>query len=130
VQRDSTPRGYYRVLPAPGNDRTQTSNRPDSLDWCATPATLYFHVVFTVPELIAEIAFYNKETVYGILFRAIAETLLTIARDPKHLGAEIGFFAILHTSKIHFGNPDSVGAKEGNTSNGAISRVKAGSRVV
>jgi hypothetical protein len=57
----------------------------------------YFHVVFTLPEKIAEIAFYNKETVYGILFRATSETLLAIARDPKHLGAEIGFFAILHT---------------------------------
>jgi hypothetical protein len=57
----------------------------------------YFHVVFTLPKQIAEIAFYNKETVYGILFRATSETLLTIARDPKHLGAEIGFFAILHT---------------------------------
>jgi len=57
----------------------------------------YFHVVFTLPEQIAEIAFYNKETVYSILFRATSETLLTIARDPKHLGAEIGFFAILHT---------------------------------
>jgi len=57
----------------------------------------YFHVVFTLPEQIAEIAFYNKETLYGILFRATSETLLTIARDPKHLGVEIGFFAILHT---------------------------------
>jgi hypothetical protein len=57
----------------------------------------YFHVVFTLPEQIAEIAFYNKETVYNILFRAASETLLTIGRDPKHLGAEIGFFAILHT---------------------------------
>lgn len=57
----------------------------------------YFHVVFTVPEQVAEIAFYNKETVYGILFRATSETLLTLARDRKHLGAEIGFFAILHT---------------------------------
>jgi hypothetical protein len=57
----------------------------------------YFHVVFTLPEQMAEIAFYNKETVYGLLFRATSETLLTIARDPKHLGAEIGFFAILHT---------------------------------
>jgi len=57
----------------------------------------YFHVVFTVPEPIARIAFYNQEVVYGILFRAAAETLLTIARDPNHLGAEIGFFAILHT---------------------------------
>lgn len=57
----------------------------------------YFHVVFTVPEPIARIAFYNKEVVYGMLFRAASETLLTIARDPQHLGAEIGFFGILHT---------------------------------
>lgn len=57
----------------------------------------YFHVVFTIPEQLAPIAFHNKEAVYGILFRAASETLLTIARDPKHLGAEIGFFAILHT---------------------------------
>ncbi len=57
----------------------------------------YFHVVFTLPEPIARIAFYNPETVYAILFRTAAKTLLTIARDPKHLGAEIGFFAILHT---------------------------------
>jgi hypothetical protein len=57
----------------------------------------YFHVVFTVPEQIAQVAFYNKETVYNILFHATAETLLTIAGDPKHLGAGIGFFAILHT---------------------------------
>jgi hypothetical protein len=57
----------------------------------------YFHVVFTIPEEAARIAFYNPETVYGILFRTAAETLLTIARDPKHLGCEIGFFAILHT---------------------------------
>src|ERR1035438_1240110 len=57
----------------------------------------YFHVVFTVPDPIAQIAFYNKDIVYDILFRATAETLLTIARDPQHLGAEIGFFAVLHT---------------------------------
>jgi hypothetical protein len=57
----------------------------------------YFHVVFTLPEKIAEIAFYNKEAVYGILFRAASETLLTIAADPKHLGAHIGFFGVLHT---------------------------------
>jgi hypothetical protein len=57
----------------------------------------YFHVVFTVPEEIARIAFYNPEVVYGILFRTAAETLLTIARDPQHLGAETGFFAVLHT---------------------------------
>jgi Putative transposase/Transposase zinc-binding domain len=57
----------------------------------------YFHVVFTVPEDIAAIAYQNKDLVYGILFRATAETLSTIAADPKHLGAEIGFFAVLHT---------------------------------
>ena len=57
----------------------------------------YFHVVFTVPEEIAVIAYQNKAVVYGILFRAASETLRTIAADPKHLGAEIGFFAVLHT---------------------------------
>jgi hypothetical protein len=57
----------------------------------------YFHVVFTLPAPVAEIAFHNKETVYAILFRAAAETLTTIAADPKHLGAEIGLVAVLHT---------------------------------
>src|SRR6202049_3499069 len=59
--------------------------------------TQYFHVVFTVPEQIATIAYQNKRELYGILFRATAQTLFTIAADPKHLGAEIGFFAVLHT---------------------------------
>jgi hypothetical protein len=59
--------------------------------------TRYFHVVFTLPEEIAEIACQNKPVVYGILFRAAAETLRTIGADPKHLGAELGFFAVLHT---------------------------------
>ena len=59
--------------------------------------TQYFHVVFTLPEQIAPIAYQNKKVVYGILFRATAETLRTIAADPKHLGAEIGFFAVLHS---------------------------------
>ena len=64
----------------------------------------YFHVVFTLPEAIASIAFYNQDAVYDMLFRATAETLLTIARDPQHLGAEIGFFAVLHTwgQNLHF----------------------------
>jgi hypothetical protein len=57
----------------------------------------YFHVVFTVPEAINSIAYQNKEVVYGLLFRATANTLQTIAADPKHLGAAIGFFAVLHT---------------------------------
>ena len=59
--------------------------------------TQYFHVVFTLPEQIAAIAYQNKKVVYGILFRATAETLRIIAADPKHLGAEIGFFAVLHS---------------------------------
>jgi hypothetical protein len=59
--------------------------------------TQYFHVVFTVPQPIAAVALQNKQIVYNILFRAAAETLRTIAADPKHLGAQIGFFAVLHT---------------------------------
>src|SRR5580693_1948267 len=59
--------------------------------------TQYFHLVFTLPQQIAAIAYQNKRELYGILFRATAQTLLTIATDPKHLGAEIGFFAVLHT---------------------------------
>jgi hypothetical protein len=57
----------------------------------------YFHVVFTLPEEIAAIAYQNKAVIYNVLFTATAETLLTIAADPKHLGAQIGFFAVLHT---------------------------------
>jgi hypothetical protein len=57
----------------------------------------YFHVVFTLPAPVAEIAFQNKETVYAILFRTAAETLRRIAADPRHLGAEIGLVAVLHT---------------------------------
>ena len=64
----------------------------------------YFHVVFTVPEPIASIAFYNKTAVYDIVFRAASRTLLTIAGDPKRLGVEIGFFAVLHSwgQNLHF----------------------------
>jgi len=57
----------------------------------------YFHVVFTVPAEIEVIAFQNQTVVYDILFRAASETLRTMAGDPKHLGAEIGFLAVLHT---------------------------------
>jgi hypothetical protein len=60
-------------------------------------ATEYFHVVFTVPEPIAAIAYQNKRALYNLLFHASAETLRTIAADPRHLGAEIGFLVILHT---------------------------------
>jgi hypothetical protein len=57
----------------------------------------YFHVVFTVAQEVAALALQNRRAVYRILFHAASETLLTIARDPKHLGAEIGFLALLHT---------------------------------
>ncbi len=56
----------------------------------------YFHVVFTVPDEVAVIAFQNQTVVYDILFRAVSETLRTIAADPEHLGAEIGFLGVLH----------------------------------
>ena len=57
----------------------------------------YYHVVFTMPPQAAEIAFQNKRVVYAILFRAAAEALREIAADPRHLGAEVGAVAVLHT---------------------------------
>jgi len=57
----------------------------------------YYHLVFTLPAPISDIAYYNKSVVYGILFKAAAETLCTIARDPKHLGARVGATLVLHT---------------------------------
>ena len=71
-------------------------------DWLAARETdllrvSYFHVVFTLPAEIAPIAYQNKAVVYDLLLRTAAETLLTIAADPKHLGARIGATAVLHT---------------------------------
>src|SRR5277367_220741 len=57
----------------------------------------YYHVVFTLPAPISDIAYTNKSVIYGLLFQATAETLLTIAADPKHLGARIGMLLVLHT---------------------------------
>jgi hypothetical protein len=57
----------------------------------------YFHVVFTLPEPLAQLSLQNKREMYDLLFRATAETLQTIAADPQHLGAQIGFFCILHS---------------------------------
>jgi hypothetical protein len=59
--------------------------------------TRYVHVVFTLPASLASLALQNQKLVYGLLLRASAETLLEVARDPRHLGAEIGFFGVLHT---------------------------------
>jgi hypothetical protein len=65
-----------------------------SRDLLPTP---YVHVVFTLPHQLAPLALQNKREIYGLLFRTSAETLLQVARDPRHLGAEIGFFSVLHT---------------------------------
>jgi putative transposase/transposase-like zinc-binding protein len=59
--------------------------------------TRYVHMVFTLPRELAPLVLQNKKVVYDLLFRASAETLLEVARDPKHLGAEVGFFSVLHT---------------------------------
>jgi hypothetical protein len=59
--------------------------------------TRYVHVVFTLPAPLAPLALQNKKLIYGLLLRASAETLLEVACDPRHLGAEIGFFSVLHT---------------------------------
>jgi hypothetical protein len=60
-------------------------------------AVPYYHMVFTVPAAVADLAYQNKEVIYDILFRASAETMLTIAADAKHLGARIGITSVLHT---------------------------------
>ena len=59
--------------------------------------TRYLHVVFTLPHHLAPLVLQNKKVLYDLLFRTTAETLLEVARDPRHLGAEIGFFSVLHT---------------------------------
>jgi hypothetical protein len=59
--------------------------------------TRYLHVVFTLPSRLAPLVLQNKKVLYALLFRTSAETLIEVARDPKHLGAEIGFFSVLHT---------------------------------
>ncbi|XXK30071.1 IS91 family transposase [Rhodobacteraceae bacterium nBUS_24] len=75
---------------------------PTARDWMAARAedllpVEYFHVVFTLPAEIARIAYWNKRAVYGLLFRASAETITTIAADPKRLGARVGMTSVLHT---------------------------------
>jgi hypothetical protein len=57
----------------------------------------YFHVVFTMPAEIAQIAYWNKKAIYGLLFKASAETVMTIAADPKRMGARVGTTSVLHT---------------------------------
>tara|TARA_R110000868_G_scaffold411574_1_gene705457 strand:- start:5000 stop:6226 length:1227 start_codon:yes stop_codon:yes gene_type:complete len=76
---------------------------PAARDWMAARAedllpVEYFHVVFTLPGEIAQIAYWNKRAVYGLLFRASAETVMTVAADPKRMGARVGMTSVLHTS--------------------------------
>jgi hypothetical protein len=59
--------------------------------------TRYVHVVFTLPRELAPLTLQNKRLIYNLLFHSSAATLLEIARDPRHLGAEVGFFSVLHT---------------------------------
>ncbi|MDV7146011.1 IS91 family transposase [Tropicimonas sp. TH_r6] len=75
---------------------------PAARDWMVARAedllpVEYFHVVFTLPAEIAQVAYWNKKEVYGLLFRASAETVMTIAADPKRLGVRIGITSVLHT---------------------------------
>ena len=76
---------------APARDRWLRARRRELLP------TPYVHVVFTLPRRLAPLALQNKKVIYDLLFRTCAETLLEIARDPRHLGAEIGFFSVLHS---------------------------------
>ncbi len=77
--------------PANARDRWLEARRQELLP------TPYVHLVFTLPHLLAPLALQNKKVVYGLLCRASAETRLEVARDPQHLGADIGFFSVLHT---------------------------------
>jgi hypothetical protein len=84
------------------NRHCPTCQGPARARWLAARAAEllpvpYFHVVFTLPAPLGALALHNKRVMYGLLFRATATTLRTIARDPQHLGADIGFLAVLHT---------------------------------
>src|SRR5256714_5370664 len=74
-----------------GRDRWIEARREELLP------TRYIHVVFTLPRHLAPLVLQNKKVIYDLLFRTSAESLLEVARDPQHLGAEIGFFSVLHT---------------------------------
>ena len=63
------------------------------------------HVVFTLPRRLAPLVLQNKKVIYDLLFRTSAETLLEVARDPRLLGAEIGFFSVLHTCLLRAYGP-------------------------
>jgi hypothetical protein len=105
--------GHIDACPRCGGDKTISYNscRNRHCPKCQTQArqrwikarkqelleTRYFHVVFTLPHELHSLILQNETVLYGLLFRTVAETLLEVARNPDHLGAEIGFFGILHT---------------------------------
>jgi hypothetical protein len=105
--------GHIDACPRCGGDKTISYNscRNRHCPKCQTQArqrwiearkqelleTRYFHVVFTLPHQLHTLILQNEAELYGLLFRTVAETLLEVARNPDHLGAEIGFFGILHT---------------------------------
>src|SRR5690349_17237803 len=75
--------------------RPRASGSPRAKPTCCQVG--YFHVVFTLPAEVADLAFQNKAVIYDLLFRAASDTMMTIAADPKHLGARIGMTAVLHS---------------------------------
>jgi hypothetical protein len=95
--------GYERFAYKPcGNRHCPKCRAAASAEWLQARArdllpVEYFHVVFTLPAALAEVALQNKKVMYDILFRASADTLKVIAADPKHLGAQLGFIGLLHT---------------------------------
>ena len=95
--------GYERYAYKPcGNRHCPKCQAAARAEWLEARArdllpVEYFHVVFTIPPALAQIALQNKKVMYDILFKASAETLKAIAADPKHLGAELGFIGLLHT---------------------------------
>lgn len=66
------------------------------LQWAVLPVD-YYHLVFSVPHTLNPLVWQNKKVLFKLLFEASAETLLEVAADPKHIGAEIGFLSVLHT---------------------------------
>jgi Putative transposase len=88
------PAGLSDESPAGGAKRKDQKG-PNQVD--GSVPTRYLHVIFTLPHRLAPLVLQNKKVLYGLLFRTSAETLLEVARNPRHLGAEIGFFSVLHT---------------------------------
>ena len=91
ISYNSCPNGHCPKCQANARDRWLQARRQELLP------TRYVHVVFTLPHQLAPLALQNKKLLYHLLLQTTAQTLLEAARDPKHLGADIGFFSVLHT---------------------------------